>query len=259
MISDYDYFKAKILKLTGFDLNSYKEQQIRRRLGSLMQSLGVDSFSQYYQILEKNPQHLDAFFRRVTINVSEFFRNPERFQELSQVHLPALLAKNPFPRIWSAGTSTGEEAYTLAIILLELVPRYRGTILATDIDQEALDFAAAGVYPPGRLRCLPPGYREKYFLPAGDNYRVKDRVKSLVTLRRHDLLREPFPGTYDLILCRNVVIYFTEKAKERLYKQFFQALNPGGILFTGATEQIFNSRQLGFTNLSPFFYQRPER
>lgn len=258
MISDYEYFKAKILKLTGFDLNSYKEQQIRRRLSTLMQSLGVNSFAEYYHFLEKNPQHLDAFFQRVTINVSEFFRNPERFQELSQVHLPALLERNPTPRIWSAGASTGEEPYTMAMILLELVPRYQGKILATDLDQEALDFAAAGVYPPARLRHLPPGYREKYFFPEGENFRVKDRVKDLVTLQRHDLLQDPFPGTFDLILCRNVVIYFTEKAKERLYKRFYEALNPGGILFTGATEQIFNSRELGFINLSPFFYQRKE-
>ncbi|MFY9603442.1 MAG: CheR family methyltransferase, partial [bacterium] len=94
--------------------------------------------------------------------------------------------------------------------------------------------------------------------PEGENFRVKDRVKDLVTLQRHDLLQDPFPGTFDLILCRNVVIYFTEKAKERLYKRFYEALNPGGILFTGATEQIFNSRELGFINLSPFFYQRKE-
>ncbi len=256
MSSDYGYFKEKILALTGFDLHSYKEKQIRRRLGTLMQSLGVDNFRAYYEILKKEPQHLERFFQRATINVSEFFRNPERFRELQETHLPALLARKGRPRVWSAGTSTGEEAYTLAIILSELIPHYSGIILATDVDQEALQFAQEGIYPPGRLRHLPPGHLEKYFLAAGENYQIKDKIKSRVRFKRHDLLRGPFGRGFDLILCRNVVIYFTEEAKDKIYRGFTQALNPGGILFTGATEQIFASRDLGLINLSPFFYQK---
>ena len=149
-----------------------------------------------------------------------------------------------------------EEAYTLAIILSELIPHYSGIILATDVDQEALQFAQEGIYPPGRLRHLPPGHLEKYFLAAGENYQIKDKIKSQVRFKRHDLLRGPFGRGFDLILCRNVVIYFTEEAKDKIYRGFTQALNPGGILFTGATEQIFASRDLGLINLSPFFYQK---
>lgn len=256
MAADFERFKAKILKLTGFDLASYKEKQILRRISALMQQLGVKDFDQYYRILEQDARQRENFLRRVTINVSEFFRNPERFEELARVHLPAILKRNQKPRLWSAGTSTGEEAYTLAILLLELNPAFAGTVLATDIDQEALQYAAAGVYPPGRLRNVPPAYLKKYFEPAGENYRVKEQVKALVRLRRHDLLRDPFGTGFDLILCRNVVIYLTEEAKEKLYRKFFHALKPGGILFTGTTEQIFNSRELGFINVSPFFYQK---
>ncbi len=221
-----------------------------------MQALGADSFRAYYEILKREPRHLEQFFQRATINVSEFFRNPDRFQELKETHLPALLARKNRLQVWSAGASTGEEAYTLAIILSQVIPGYPGIILATDVDQEALQFARKGIYSPGRLRHLPPGHLQKYFLPAGEDYQIKDTIKSLVRFKRHDLLREPFRQGFDLILCRNVVIYFTEEAKEKIYRSFAQALNPGGIIFTGATEQIFSSRDLGLINLSPFFYQK---
>ncbi|NLJ34180.1 MAG: protein-glutamate O-methyltransferase CheR [Firmicutes bacterium] len=256
MSLDYEYFKEKMLELTGFDLHGYKEKQIRRRLGTLMKSLGAEDFRAYYQILKREPQHLKRFFQRATINVSEFFRNPQRFQELQEVHLPQLLARQGCPRVWSAGASTGEEAYTLAIIFSELGLRCARGILATDVDEEALQFARQGIYPPGRLRHLPPGYLPKYFRAVGENHQVIDQVKSLVSFKRHDLLRDPFPSGFDLILCRNVVIYFTQEAKEKIYRGLAQALNPGGIIFTGATEQIFGSRDLDLVNLSPFFYQK---
>lgn len=250
-------FKAAVLKRTGIDLNAYKERQMLRRISTLMSLRGAEDFRAYLGLLQRDPDCLREFIERLTINVSEFFRNPERFQELQERYLPQLLTGRLQLKTWSAGCAAGEEAYSLAILLAENVPGQIMPVLATDLDREALAEAAAGRYPAGRLKNAPADLKERYFISEGDHYTVRPALKSRVRFQRHDLLRDPYDSGFDLILCRNVVIYFTEEAKEKLYSRFASALRPGGILFTGATEQIFQPQSYGLKPIAPFFYQRP--
>jgi len=251
-------FKASILKRTGIDLNAYKERQMLRRINTLKTLRGADSFEAYLRLLEQDPDCLREFLERLTINVSEFFRNPERFDELKNRYLPQLLVGRLQLKTWSAGSAAGEEAYSLAILLAENVPGQIMPVLATDLDQEALAAAAIGRYPAERLKNVPAKLKQRYFTFEDGYYEVRPELKSKVRFKRHDLLRDAYDSDFDLILCRNVVIYFTEQAKERLYQRFARALRPGGILFTGATEQIFKPASYGLEPMAPFFYRRPK-
>ena len=140
----------------------------------------------------------------------------------------------------------------------EMTPHVRHRILASDLDIEILAKAKRGVYNEGEIKSMDKNRLNKYFSKVeGDKYAVNSEIKSCIEFKRHNLLKDKFESGFDLILCRNVVIYFTEEAKDQLYANFFQALKPGGILFVGATEAILNFRKLGYTSFQPFFYQRP--
>jgi chemotaxis protein methyltransferase CheR len=197
----------------------------------------------------------------VTINVSEFFRDTERFAELERHVLPELLA-NAGTRglsVWSAGCSMGAEPYSLAILLRELGPGRHHQVLATDIDQTILARAEAGAgYTAADLRNVGAECIERWFGRQPDGrYRVGPAPRALVTFRQHDLLRDAYPsGPFDLIACRNVVIYFTDAAKERIYAEFVRALRPGGVLFVGGTEAILRPQGLDLQMLGPGFYRK---
>lgn len=251
-------FKAAILERTGIDLNAYKERQMLRRIRTLISMRGADDFASYLDLITGDPDCYREFLERITINVSEFFRNPEHFRELREQYLPLLLTDRRQLKIWSAGCATGEEPYSLAMLVAEDIPGQVIQVLATDLDKEVLEEAKTGRYPAARLKNIPADLRDRYFSPEGDSYVVRPALKLRVRFQRHDLLRDPYDANFDLILCRNVVIYFTEEAKAILYARFAKALRPGGILFTGATEQIFQPQQYGLQSIAPFFYRRPE-
>ena len=139
----------------------------------------------------------------------------------------------------------------------DLTPNQRHRILASDLDIEILAKAKAGVYSENEIKAMSEARKQKYFTKQGDKYAVSSEIKSCIEFKRHNLLKDNFESGFDLILCRNVVIYFTEEAKDQLYANFFKALKPGGILFVGATEAILNFRKLGYTSYQPFFYQKP--
>jgi chemotaxis protein methyltransferase CheR len=160
-------------------------------------------------------------------------------------------------RVWSAGCSIGAEPYSLAILLDELYPRRRHNILATDLDRGALAKSRArGPYNPDEITGLSQAQRAAYLEPGGPPFYVRESLYRKVDFREHDLFRDPFPTDLDLIVCRNVVIYFTNQAKEMLYQKFHQALRPGGIFFVGATEIIPHPQTIGFRNCGVSFYQK---
>lgn len=253
----YEEFGEQILHLTGVDLRSYKSGQMERRLKTIMHRYKVNDYATYLRLLTADAEARQAFYDYITINVTEFFRNPEKFGELKNTMLPLLLQQRPHLRIWSAGCSTGEEPYSVAMILAELgVTQYE--LLATDLDDGALAEARVGQYSVREVEGVDPLRLQRFFSPLPDGrYQVKPELKARITFRRHNLLADPFPRDLDLILCRNVVIYFTDEVKDNLYRQFFEALRPGGILFVGGTESILNARAFGYELLQPFFYQRP--
>lgn len=262
MMDDRDWaeFKRKLKLKTEIDLDLYKEPQMKRRIGNLVQRNGFDSYARYFEHVGQDKDDFAAFIEYLTINVSEFFRTPEKFSKLETDVLPHFLKTIPRLNIWSAGCSIGAEPYSLAMILKEMTPGRQHRILASDLDIEILAKAKRGVYTENELKSITPARLAKYFDKVeGGKFAVKPDIKSCIEFKRHNLLKDPFETGFDLILCRNVVIYFTEEAKDQLYANFFRALKPGGILFVGATEAILNFRQLGYTSYQPFFYQRPLR
>ena len=259
MIKDYEEFKKFVLDLTTIDLNAYKERQMKRRIDTLIARNKHDGYDSYCKALKTDQKVLDEFVNYLTINVSEFYRNPTLWKTLEDVILPDLINKfGTKLKIWSAACSTGDEPYSLAMVLAKQVPMRDIKILATDIDEQVLEKAKDGVYAENSLKGLPKEYRDKYFEKMGDRfYKISDEIKRCVTFKEHNLLKDVYPKDYDLILCRNVVIYFTDEAKDMIYKNFYNSLKPQGILFIGSTEQITTYRELGFERLSSFYFQKP--
>ncbi len=256
MSNDYSEFILGIKRKTGIDLALYKEAQMKRRLTALYEKKRYGSFQEFFGVLNRDEKEMEEFLDRMTINVSEFFRNYKRWEILETKILPRLLNENKSLKLWSAACSTGEEPYTLSMMMSKYTPQIKASITATDIDKNALQRAMNGVYPERSLNEVPPGMKEKFFTQEGTLYKLKDEVKKTVTFKQQNLLSDPFEGKYDLIVCRNVLIYFTEDAKNLLYKKFHASLKPGGVLFVGSTEQIFNPSQYGFETEDTFFYKK---
>ncbi len=251
----YPVFRKTVLDLTGIDLDCYKGTQMERRLQTIMRRAGVADLTAYARLLSTTPTRVKEFQDFLTINVSEWLRNPEKFDELQKVILPELLKRSSRLRIWSAGCSNGSEPYSLSLLLDELDPHGRHQIIATDLDVEILKVARAGVYSDKDIKNVSPARRAKYFTQQGDQFIVKPELRGRIQFERQNLLSDPTPQDLDLVLCRNVVIYFTEEAKDELYRKFHRALKPGGILFVGGTESLLRARELGYASASPFFYR----
>ncbi len=257
-MGDYEAFKQKIFQLTKIDLSSYKERQMKRRIDSLIGKYKIKSYDDYIAELKKNKEMLDEFITYLTINVSEFYRNPEQWKLLETEIMPYLFDKfGKDIHIWSAACSTGDEPYTLVMLLGKFVPLKQIHITATDLDKQVLGKAQLGIYDDKSLRGLPEEFKNKYFTKVSDkNYQITEEVKRCVTFKQADLLRDSYPSNMDMIVCRNVMIYFTEEAKSNIYKKFCQSLKKEGILFVGSTEQIIAPAEYGFTNFKSFFYMK---
>ncbi len=254
---DWVEFKRRLKAKTSIDLDLYKENQMQRRLHNLRMRNNRSSLVDLFQYVEADKERFRKFIEYLTINVSEFFRTPDKFSELEARVIPDLLSKTPRLNIWSAGCSIGAEPYSLAIILKERTPLTKHRILATDLDVQILARARAGYYMENEIKNIPPNRKDKYFQKRDDKWYVDSDIKSRIEFKRHNLLLDPFESGFHLILCRNVVIYFTEEAKDKLYRRFFAALRPGGVLFVGGTEAILNFRDMGYESYLPFFYRKP--
>ncbi len=257
MSRDYEEFIDNIKRKTGIDLALYKEAQMKRRLVSLYEKRGFKSFNEFYSAISQDKDLLNEFLDRMTINVSEFYRNAKRWEVLEKKILPKLLSRKKRLKIWSAACSTGEEPYTIAMIMSNFMPLSQVQILATDIDENIIARAKVGTYPERSLNEVPEEMKRKHFTKDGSFYLVADEIKKTVTFKKQNLLADHFSGgPFDLIVCRNVLIYFTEEAKDVLYHKFSDALEKDGIFFVGSTEQIFNPGKYNFETEDTFFYRR---
>lgn len=256
--TQFSFVKRKVLNLTGVDLNSYKRPQMERRLKAYLARSGHPTWSQFFRAMRDDPVGLDEFKDYLTINVSSFFRDPDKYKYLETSILPDLLRGRTRLRVWSAGCSRGHEPYSLAIMLAEATDlRRRHHILATDINRSALEWAkAGGPYTDDDVKHVPPALLGRYFNAETDGYYVIKELRRRVTFRNHNLLSDPFGSRFDLIVCRNVVIYFTAEVKERLYRRLTEALRPGGVLFVGGTEVVSKASNLGLESVGISFYRR---
>jgi len=244
---DFMLLKKEIFKKTSLDCNQYKDSYLQRRFGVRMRARGVAAYADYIRLLNTDPAECDELMRDITINVTQFFRDIPVFKALEEEIFPLLIysriSKNqPVIRLWSAGCSSGEEPYSLAIIIRELLgeefENFSVSIVATDIDDECLISAQEGKYLPRQVVNVPKPYLEKYFTLQGEMYQLAPEIVDMVEFRNLDLFSGTAGSDFDAILCRNVVIYFTKDMQERLYMKFYRALNDGGYFIMGNTETL---------------------
>lgn len=250
----YEKFKKDIKNLINIDLSSYKEKQMKRRISSLVTRNGFNNFDDYFIQIKRDKKLLNEFMNYLTINVSEFYRNREQWQVLENKIIPNLINTKKSLKVWSSACSTGEEPYSLVMLLSKFFDLKNISVLATDIDNQAIEKAKFGLYSQKSLKELPEEFQTKFFDRVENTYRIKDEIKNRVTFKKMNLLVDPYPNNYDLILCRNVMIYFTEEAKNIMYKKFHESLSDRGVLFVGSTEQIIFPHKFNLQAIETFFY-----
>lgn len=229
-MGDYELFKKQVFGLTQIDLSCYKERQMKRRIDALITKCKITSYEEYIRLLKTDKVRLDEFVAYLTINVSEFYRNPEQWKLLEDEMLPYLFERfgNDL-HIWSAACSTGDEPYTLVMLLAKFIPLDKIHVYATDIDRQVLEKAQIGIYDEKSLKGLPKEFVSKYFTQVSDrSYQISDQIKRCVKFCQHNLLKDRYPKECDLIVCRNVMIYFTEEAKRRYIKSLMHPLKKTG-------------------------------
>ena len=257
MFDKYEEFKVDVLKLTKIDLNFYKEKQMRRRIDTLATKNGAKSYAEFVQMIKTDKEKFEQFVNFLTINVSEFYRNPDQWKLMDEQVIPKIIKEQKRPiKIWSAACSTGDEPYSLAMAFSKHIPLSDIKIMATDIDKQVIEHAKVGLYAEKSIAAVPDDLKKKYFTKIGNSYQISDDIKKCVTFKEHNLLKDIYPKDYDLILCRNVVIYFTDDAKNMIYRNFYNSLKNHGVLFIGSTEQITNYKDIGFERMSSFYFEK---
>lgn len=256
---DYEEFKKHFLTYSTIDLNMYKEKQMKRRITSLIEKNGYKCYLDFMAAMKKDQALYNTFINYLTINVSEFYRNPIQWEMFESRILPEIKKYRSLDqvRIWSSACSTGDEPYTIAMILAKYVPIERIRILATDIDNEAMNKARMGMYAGRSVKDLPKELLDRHFTSVGqDAWKISDQIKKCVEFKQMNLLKDPYPKDRDIIVCRNVLIYFTDEAKDLIFHKFNEALVRNGVLFIGSTEQIIGYQRFGYKPMETFFYQK---
>jgi len=248
---DFEELKLGVKKLIGFNTFQYKDSFLKRRFDVRLNACHLDTYHEYWRLLKKDKAEQEQLLKDLTINVTEFFRDVQMYNVFKQQVVPEVLENNKDKlRIWSAGSSGGKEVYSIAMIMLEILglqeaPR-RVEILGTDIDRECLQRAEEGVYESRPVleqtdiakQLTFINHPKDYFWINGNIYTAKPCLKQMVHFEYHDLISGPKKHQFDIIFCRNVVIYFTRELQEILYKDFYNALNSGGYLVMGKTETL---------------------
>lgn len=253
---DFEAFHNWAHRELGINLSAYKPEQLDRRITSLMNRNNIKSLDEYTKIIKTDEVQRMKFLDFITINVTEFYRNPELFDGLEEIIKKEILSKSKDIKIWSAACSIGCEPYSMAMMLKRINPGGRNTILATDIDNTILTRAKLGEYNETEIKNIKQDELKKYFKLKENKYCIDNNIKSMVTFKKHDLILDNYENNLDLILCRNVVIYFKNEVKDVIYKKFSESLKKGGILFVGATESIYRYKEFGLEKLTTFVYKK---
>jgi chemotaxis protein methyltransferase CheR len=265
---EFNSFGSLIYERSGISLNQGKKELVRSRLLKRMRQCGISCFKEYYRKVMDDTSGVELIYLldAISTNLTNFFREPQHFDYLSKELLPQWHKNLPGQkrfRFWSAGCSTGEEPYTLAIVLLEYLAASHAPweikISATDLSTRVLDQAQQGIYPEARAVNIPSAYLKRYFQKGVNQWagqvRVKSEVRSLIEFFRVNLM-EPFPfkEPVDVIFCRNVMIYFDKPTQERLVQKFHRALKSGGFLFIGHSESLAGISH-SFSYVKPTIYK----
>jgi chemotaxis protein methyltransferase CheR len=264
----YDEFRSLVYQVSGITLGNGKEALVSSRIGKRMRQLGMDEFKSYLKMVKDDPggEELVHLLDAISTNVTSFFREPQHFDLIRDLFAGWLAQGQTRFRFWSAACSTGEEPYTLAMTLADVLGGRQVDlrILATDISTKVLDKAARGEYPESRLDGIPAAFRTKYFERDGDRgervFRVREELRRWVVFKRFNLSTPPFPmqGPMDVVLCRNVMIYFDNAIRKRLVSEIHRLLKPGGYLMVGHAESL-TGVTTDFANAQPSVYLKGGR
>lgn len=253
---NFDFFNKWVQVKLGINLADYKQRQMQRRIGNIMHETGAQTLEEYAHLLERDKTAREAFVEHLTINVTEFYRNKELFENFEKQLMKEVIPYYPVPKIWSAACSDGAEPYTLAMI----AEKYHllGTqIVATDIDEDILKKARIGIYRADQVRNLSAAQLQKYFVQVDDgHYQIKEFIKGKINFKKQDLLKNDYEKNCHAIVCRNVTIYFKPEVRDKVYYKFSKSLVPGGILFSGATEAINFPEKIDLHKIDSFIYQK---
>lgn len=254
MALNFDFFNQWVEQKLGIQLDAYKERQMQRRIGNIMEASGYQTLESYAKYLEKDPVAKQEFLSHITINVTEFYRNKELFDAFEK-QIISISKDTPNLKIWSAACSIGSEPYTLSMILKNNQIA-KGKIVATDLDQDILKRAKEGNYTENEVKNVSTVDLKNHFTLEDKKYQVKPHLKVPIQFKQHDLLKDRYEEKCHIIVCRNVTIYFKNDARDEVYQKFSDVLEPGGILFTGATETINFSEKFGLKKIDSFIYQK---
>ena len=242
---EFEDFKNVIYNESGITFSSSNRSILESRLKEKLREKNLPTPSDYYKLITTNREEMKNLLDSVTTNLTRFFRNQPHFNALQNYVIPELIKlKKDSGRkrisIWSAGCSTGEEPYTIAMVLSKhLPPGFTGEVLASDLSLKCLMTAQSGFYTEQKVQGIPEVYLNTYFDKVPDGYQVKKNIMSMVKFDYHNLKHEAKRTDFDVIFCRNVLIYFDEKAQKEVVDRFYRALNPQGFLFIGHSESLF--------------------
>ncbi|MFH1415185.1 MAG: CheR family methyltransferase [Elusimicrobiota bacterium] len=244
----FDKLKRKVYEDRGFDFSQYNERHVKRRINTRLMALRITEgdYRAYLKLIEKDGEEYNRLFDAFSVNVTEFFRDNNVWETLEKDIIPGMIEKKRETgskcfRVWSAGCSTGEEPYSMAILLSEILKKTKTdlsvTIISTDIDKDAIEKAREGVYIKQMLKNVSPGRLEKNFGKEDpDKYRISAAIKEMVIFKDHNFIRDRHLSNMDMVLCRNVVIYFTHESKDIVFENFYNALFDKGYLILGKSE-----------------------
>jgi chemotaxis protein methyltransferase CheR len=266
---DFNFICQYVYDIAGIVLNASKKEMVYRRLTRIIRDRKIASFTEYCDLLKTEPEkEKDYFINAITTNLTSFFREQHHFDYMVQHELPKLiknsLTNNKRLRIWSSASSTGEEPYSIAITLLETMKKslaqWDAKILATDIDSNVLAAGKSGIYDDRKIEDIPKKIKEKYFHKGVGNNQNKVRVdkelSKLITFKQLNLLHDwPMKGPFDIIFCRNVIIYFDKETQQELFARYYEMLTPGGLLILGHSENLGPS-QAHFENVGRTIFRK---
>jgi chemotaxis protein methyltransferase CheR len=258
---DYTTLCEGVRRLTGIDLLQYKRGQMERRIRTFAAKQGHQDLASYLKVLQADRTKVDEFLDRVTINVSQLWRNPEQWALLGRTILPELAAENGGRiRAWSAGCSYGAEAHTLAAVAATVVPEARVSVKGTDIDRRMIERARRGEFSAEDARSAPQAELRRHFTQLPERgWKANDDIRRMLSFEVGDLLVGRVQRqAYDLVLCRNTVIYFNEEVRDDLHARLAESLRPGGILLIGSTERVSKPADLGLRPTHPFVYRKAD-
>ncbi|WP_208560878.1 CheR family methyltransferase [Marinilactibacillus kalidii] len=255
---NFDFFYEWVLSNLNINLDAYKEKQLQRRIGTIMKQSGSTTLEEYAKIISTDEAIKKQFLDYITINVTEFFRNKDLFENFELMLNTHLSPRFKELKIWSAACSIGAEPYSLGMIIQKNDIKLQQKIIATDIDRTILDRAAKGYYRENELKNVSLTDKATYFELKDGYYYIQESVKRKIQFKQHDLVQDRYEKGFHAIVCRNVTIYFKSDVKDEIYKKMSESLVTGGLLFTGATETIYQPEKYNLRKVASFIYEKIE-